>query len=89
MSYNLAPVYPIIEAELIPFKPNGISDSYQVDQSMFKGCWVLFIIFLSILREHCASKQWRFCSAAPDLGLARLPLTPKKSSAASGLGLHG
>ena len=50
---------------------------------------MLFIInFISILGEHCESKQWRFCTAASDLGLARLPLTHKKSSAAPGLGLH-
>ena len=89
MFYNLPPVYPIIETKLIPSKPNGISDSYQLDQFIFKGRWVLFINFISILREHCASILWRFCSAASDLGIAWLPLTHKKSSAASGLGLHG
>ena len=26
----------------------------------FNGCWVVFFIFVQILIEHSASKQWRF-----------------------------
>ena len=31
-----------------PFKPNGISHGYLLDQSIsdFKGCWVVFYIFI-------------------------------------------
>ena len=31
--------------------PNGISLSYQLDQSILKGCLVLFFIFIQILKE--------------------------------------
>ena len=52
-----------------PFKPNSIS--HYVD---FKGCWMVFCIYIQILIEQSVCKQWR-----PDQ-------TPH--FVVSGLGLH-
>ena len=46
-----------------PFMPNGISHCYHLEQSISVlrdvHCWVVFLIFIQILIEHSASKQWR------------------------------
>ena len=33
------------DSQISPFKPNGISHSYEFDKSIFhfKGCWVVFL----------------------------------------------
>ena len=50
----------------------------------FKGCWVIFFIFIQILIEHSVSKQWRSrsdtISVAYDLGLHCLPMPHKKDA---------
>ena len=40
-----------------PFKPNGISHCYQLEQSIsVKGGWVVFFIFIQILKETSVNK---------------------------------
>ena len=68
----------------IVLKPNGVSHSYQLDQSISveKGCWMVFFIFIQILIVHSVSKQWRPWSdaafVASDPGLRCLPMSHKK-----------
>ena len=64
---------------------------YQMDKSIsiFKGCWMVFFIFIWILIEHSVSKQWRNWSDAAICGIwcgsALFADVPKKSM----LGLYG
>ena len=61
--------------------PNGITHRFQLEESIsvFKGCKVLFVIFIQVLVQNYASKQWRQ-NAASDLGLHFLPLSHKKDA---------
>ena len=68
-----------------PFMTNGISHRYQVNSPfLFKGCWLVFFIFIQILIEYSANKQWRPDqmprSLACDLGLHYLPMSHKKDA---------
>ena len=49
-----------------------------------KGCWVVFFIFIQIIIEHSANKQWRpdqmSLYVASNLGLHYLPMSLKKDA---------
>ena len=51
---------------------------------LFKGCCVIFFIFIQIKIQHFSSKQWRpdqiQRSVASDLGLHCLPMSHKKDA---------
>ena len=49
-----------LATSLNPFMPNGLSRTYQLDQSISvtSGCWMVFFIFIQFLIEYPGSKQW-------------------------------
>ena len=54
-------------------------------QGPFKGCLMVFFIFIQILIENSVSQKWRptsevICPAASDLGLHCLPVSHKKET---------
>ena len=74
-------------SEFNPYKPNGMSQSYKMDQRMsvtkLKCCWVVFFTFLQILIVYILSRNsgdrdQTPRSAASDLGLYCLPKSIKK-----------
>ena len=65
-----------------PFKPNGFPTlTNRASPYLFKGCWVVFFIFIQILIDHYISKKWRPWLAASYLGLhSALPMSHKKDA---------
>ena len=66
------------------FKPNGLSNPYQLDKSIFNLRDVLcyFFIFIKILRIFCKQivKMLMLQPATPDQGLQHLPKSHKKDT---------
>ena len=67
-----------------PFKSNGISNSYQFDNSIFVLMLVVFLIFIQKFIEYSASRQWRPDqtprAAASDQGLRCLLIPYRKDA---------
>ena len=56
---RIEPIYHTTRPLVNPFKLNGITLlSIGPVHFCFKGCWVVFILFIQIVIEHSVSKQW-------------------------------
>ena len=78
------------KTSLNPFKPYEIFQSYHLDQSFFsfKGCWMVFFIFIQFLIEYSEINQWKPGSEAAFYGVwsgyALFANVPQKGSDDSG-----